>query len=267
MGSDDIAILKRALQRPSKSAVVAPRIEVTRKGCGHSSGEAPRALKAILLDRLKQASEPGTLKQVSGDSYKTVLDDRPVSFTFRVTTSRLDNRPWFNVSANEVDQWLRDGTSVIVAQCLRSTNTVWMYFIDASWFGDIRQRRTKKAEGVPTALFEIRQVSETDGAMLYNRMSSSNEAAVLIGVENVLRITLTEPEHQFLQDGYKTERIIDRTNGGNIAPLAVLIQPGKAEPEHIAEFLAELSTLYRMVGGSGINFQLADVRQCQGVVA
>jgi hypothetical protein len=45
-----------------------------------------------------------------------------------------------------------------------------------------------------------------------------------------------------------------------IEPLTLLIDPGTASPEEIGELLAEISALYRMLGGSGINFTLTDVR-------
>jgi hypothetical protein len=41
--------------------------------------------------------------------------------------------------------------------------------------------------------------------------------------------------------------------------LPILLDPGTASPDEIGEFLAELSILYRMVGGSGIEFRMDDV--------
>ena len=47
----------------------------------------------------------------------------------------------------------------------------------------------------------------------------------------------------------------------SITPLALLIDPGDATSEEISELFVELSTLYRMVGGSGINFTIVDARE------
>lgn len=41
--------------------------------------------------------------------------------------------------------------------------------------------------------------------------------------------------------------------------LNVAIEPGDATPEEVAELLGEISTLYRMVGGSGLTFTLTAV--------
>ena len=42
-------------------------------------------------------------------------------------------------------------------------------------------------------------------------------------------------------------------------PLTVLISPGSAPDDEIADLLAEISKLYRLVGGSGISFNCTDV--------
>jgi hypothetical protein len=43
--------------------------------------------------------------------------------------------------------------------------------------------------------------------------------------------------------------------------LNVLVDPGSATAEEVSELLLELSTLYRMIGGTGITFALTDVRE------
>jgi hypothetical protein len=43
--------------------------------------------------------------------------------------------------------------------------------------------------------------------------------------------------------------------------LSMLIDPGTAPAEEIARLLTELSTLYKMLGGSGITFQVTDCRE------
>jgi ATP-dependent Clp protease ATP-binding subunit ClpC len=44
-------------------------------------------------------------------------------------------------------------------------------------------------------------------------------------------------------------------------PLTLLLDPGNASREDIAELFVELSTLYRMIGGSGITFRIVDTRE------
>ena len=42
--------------------------------------------------------------------------------------------------------------------------------------------------------------------------------------------------------------------------LRVVIKPGTASAEQVGAYLAEISKLYRMCGGSGISWTLEDVR-------
>lgn len=46
-----------------------------------------------------------------------------------------------------------------------------------------------------------------------------------------------------------------------IKPLKLLIDPGEATKEEISEFFLELSTLYQMVGGSGLDFTITNARE------
>ena len=43
--------------------------------------------------------------------------------------------------------------------------------------------------------------------------------------------------------------------------LGVIVDPGDATPEEVAELFVELSMLYRMLGGSGISFSITDVKE------
>jgi len=43
-------------------------------------------------------------------------------------------------------------------------------------------------------------------------------------------------------------------------PLVLLLDPGSASPQEIAALFLELSTLYRMLGGSGITFKFIDAK-------
>jgi hypothetical protein len=49
-------------------------------------------------------------------------------------------------------------------------------------------------------------------------------------------------------------------------PLTLLIDPGTAAADDLAEFLAGISNLYRMMGGSGVTFRLIDVRELAEVL-
>jgi len=41
--------------------------------------------------------------------------------------------------------------------------------------------------------------------------------------------------------------------------LQITVSPGTATPEQIGELLAEISILYRMMGGSGLNFSKENI--------
>ena len=45
------------------------------------------------------------------------------------------------------------------------------------------------------------------------------------------------------------------------APLVLLLDPGTASAQEIGQLLYEFSTLYRMLGGSGITFTTTDARE------
>ena len=47
----------------------------------------------------------------------------------------------------------------------------------------------------------------------------------------------------------------------SVCSLKLLIDPGDSTAEEIGELFFELSNLYRMVGGSGINFRIVDTRE------
>lgn len=44
-------------------------------------------------------------------------------------------------------------------------------------------------------------------------------------------------------------------------PLTLLIDPGNASAEELSLLFLEISTLYRMVGGSGVNFTIVDAKE------
>ncbi len=71
----------------------------------------------------------------------------------------------------------------------------------------------------------------------------------------------TETEGDEPQPTSKTYE--DQQAYDDVSPLQLLIDPGSATSEEIGELLFELSTLYRMIGGSGISFTMTDVREPQ----
>jgi len=46
-------------------------------------------------------------------------------------------------------------------------------------------------------------------------------------------------------------------------PISFVVDPGSATPEEVGELLAEISSLYRMIGGSGITFKETGVREAE----
>jgi hypothetical protein len=138
--------------------------KVTRKGCGRGSGDAPRALKTVILSRLLQALD-ADISSEGGDLYSVLIDasrhsiPNTVPITFRVTTARRlqeTGRPWFNVSSDEVRAWTDQGRKILVAQCLRRGGSceVHCFVLEPEQFGQIEAHNVKKSESVPTALFE-----------------------------------------------------------------------------------------------------------------
>jgi hypothetical protein len=100
--------------------------------------------------------------------------------------------------------------------------------------------------------------------MLIN--STAREQAPPVKIADCLtKFDLSMTEAKFLTDAYSVQKDIDPTSGGRFKPLTFLVDPGEASPEEIGELLAEVSKLYRMVGGSGITFSMTDVRRPEGV--
>lgn len=60
---------------------------------------------------------------------------------------------------------------------------------------------------------------------------------------------------------------VTRLGGRGDPALLVLVDPGEAPPEVIADVLSDLSILYRKLGGSGINFALHEVHLVAGEFA
>jgi DNA-binding GntR family transcriptional regulator len=58
-----------------------------------------------------------------------------------------------------------------------------------------------------------------------------------------------------------SKRDADNVRDAFAAGLAVTLDPGSATAEELAELLAEISTLYRLVGGSGVDFTVTEVRE------
>lgn len=63
----------------------------------------------------------------------------------------------------------------------------------------------------------------------------------------------------FLEE-YKTYLIFKSVVISESSNINLLIQPGTASKNEIGELLFELSTLYKMLGGSGITFKLDEIR-------
>lgn len=66
---------------------------------------------------------------------------------------------------------------------------------------------------------------------------------------------------KFDPDYLKAPRAADTIDEFDAPPLVLLLDPGTATGEEIAQLLYEFSTLYRMLGGSGITFTVTDARE------
>ncbi len=63
-----------------------------------------------------------------------------------------------------------------------------------------------------------------------------------------------------------TQEKLKQQSYQDIQPLELLIDPGEATAEDLAELFHELSKLYRMMGGSGLDFRMRGVRENAGVL-
>jgi hypothetical protein len=259
-------LLLRSLQTPANAVRLPAKIPVTYKGVGRSSGDAPRAVKAILLNRLVGAVGADRISHLGGDTY--CVDGRPI--TFRVTASpHRMALPWFNVSATEVEKWKEANTAIVVVGInplkKRHHYTGIILVLSAEYFGNLAMLPTKASERQPSALFEIR--SSKEGIVLANSSAGSDGTPTLIKNELTAKFDLSHAESRFLTGAYENLRERDHTSNGRFKPLTLLVKPGEASPEELAELLAEISKLYRMMGGSGITYKLTDVRHPAGVLA
>lgn len=243
---------------------------VSRKGCGKGSGEAPRAIKTIALSRLAGAN--GKIKHVRGDLYQLEVAATPIYFVFRTTTSlnvRRKQSPWFNVSSREAKNWIEGNVQVVVLHVTGDPSTQDYEFrtfvVPPKFFDNIDAHETKESEAVPSALFEIEYL-KMPAPMLINRVAKSRPS-FLLPLSNASPISLTSVESAFLTQGYSAESIEDPTVGGRFEGLEILIDPGSATDEEVAEVLSRFSYIYELVGGSGIDFRLADARSLAEVLA
>lgn len=254
-------ILVRAASSPADN--VATDFRVTRKGCGRGSGEAPRALKTIILSRLRQNGAFDNVEHIGGDKYRVSGIGHDLQFVFRTTTaSRYSEtgRPWFNMSATEIASLRKENTLVLVCAAAlgpdKSLTNLEVSAFDPNQVDDFSLFRVKPSEPKPTAVFELKDID--DGKYLVNL--TAREMIPPSGPLVSEVSFFSQSEAGFLVDGYGTKHPEDRTSGGKFKPITVLCEPGDAPDEEIADFLAEVSVLYRMISGSGISFELTDAR-------
>jgi len=254
------------LSAPGDQVRVPSTLPVSYKGVGRSSGDAPRVVKAILLSRLVAAVGRDNVHHVGGDTYK--VGTRRVAFRVTSTPHRT-SLPWFNISAREVKEWRESDTAIVVVGVYplkkRHHYTGIITVLPAEAFGDVAASPTKSSEKQPSALFEIKYV-RPDGFVLINSTAKRSVPFDAISGAQLTKFELSKAEARFLTTGYETVREPDPTAGGRIKPLKLLVDPGTAGADEIAELLVEMSKLYRMIGGSGITFALTDVRKPLGVL-
>ncbi len=101
-----------------------------------------------------------------------------------------------------------------------------------------------------------------------------------VGTEHILLGLLREtegiPAQLFMRIGLRHEEVrrevmdflgigIDKsikvTSYKSIEPLTIMIDPGDASAEELSELFVELSFLYRMIGGSGVNFTIVGAKE------
>ena len=268
MDSGEHIFLAESLKVPARKLAMSFR--VSRKGCGRGSGEAPRALKLILLNRLLAANPSCTIRHEGGDSYRITGAGRDCAFTFRISTAKRlseTGRPWFNVSARELENWKLVNRQLIIAECKSSGESLVAraYVIPPTAFEDISRYATKLSEVVPSALFEVQQ--DEAGFYLYNLTAKEAYPKVRIPSDATVELALTPSEQDLLKIAYEDMRERDRTVGGDFEPLVVTVDPGRAPPEEIAAYLAEISHFYHLLGGSGVQFVMVDSREPARVLA
>lgn len=81
----------------------------------------------------------------------------------------------------------------------------------------------------------------------------------------VVRCLATDPAERFRSGAAVWHALAER--GGTVQymePLRLLIDPGTAPPEFIADILSDISLLYRLSGGSGINFTFDEILAVRG---
>lgn len=105
---------------------------------------------------------------------------------------------------------------------------------------------------------------ETEG--LHNRVFKK----LNLNVDNIREELLTELlKSDWSKDAFESNRFsVERKelheqfrHYVNCAPLTLLIDPGDATARELGELFFELSLLYRMAGGSGINFTIIDAKE------
>ncbi len=60
---------------------------------------------------------------------------------------------------------------------------------------------------------------------------------------------------------FEIETLVGQSGFQELTPLEILIYPGEASAQELAALFLELSRLYKMMGGSGIDFRVIDARQ------
>lgn len=93
-----------------------------------------------------------------------------------------------------------------------------------------------------------------------NRFSSPINRIAKTKITRLLELSLDKSRALF-SNVRKVNRRGRNAGASNLVPLSFVLDPGTASAEEIAELLSEFSTLYKLVGGRGIQFTVTDARQ------
>jgi len=64
-----------------------------------------------------------------------------------------------------------------------------------------------------------------------------------------------------------TESIVKKMNLDYSDPIELKIDPGTASPQQLAELFSQLSLVYYLCGGSGLQYEFLDSREIEEVLA
>ena len=83
-------------------------------------------------------------------------------------------------------------------------------------------------------------------------------------VGHIFKVTgqeISDIEKRAFEKLASTLGVNEQDSHTNLGSLNVYVDPGSASPDQISELLTEISTLYRMLGGSGVSFTMTSAKE------